>query len=52
MFRTKWAFFKRKKGIGELLAVIIVIAITIVAGISVYSFFKVSSSIFGNTAGL
>ena len=42
----------RKKGIGELLAVIIVIAITIVAGLVLYSFVMGKISMFGNSAGL
>ena len=41
-----------KKGIGELLAVIIVIAITIVAGLVLYSFVMGKISMFGNSPGL
>ncbi|MDP7976686.1 MAG: hypothetical protein RAK25_06110 [TACK group archaeon] len=43
---------KSRKGIGELLAVIIVIAITIVAGLVLYSFVMGKISIFGNSPGL
>ncbi len=49
---NKGLFLKRKKGIGELLAVIIVIAITIVAGLVLYSFVMGKISMFGNSAGL
>lgn len=42
----------KRKGIGELLAVIIVIAITIVAGLLVYSIVMGKVSLFGNSPGL
>ena len=47
------AFYRHKRrGIGELLAVIIVIAITIVAGLVLYSFVMGKISLFGNSPGL
>ncbi len=43
---------RKRKSIGELLAVIIVIAITIVAGLVVYSIVMGKVSLFGNSPGL
>ncbi|MGC9209494.1 MAG: archaellin/type IV pilin N-terminal domain-containing protein [Nitrososphaeria archaeon] len=43
---------RRRRAIGELLSVIIVIAITIVAGLVLYSFVMGKISLFGNSPGL
>ncbi len=43
---------RRRRAIGELLSVIIVIAITIIAGLVLYSFVMGKISLFGNSPGL
>ena len=45
-------FRKKERGIADILAVLIVIAITVVAGVALYSMVMGKVSVFGNSAGI